>query len=545
MIRYFLFCLFLSMGLSAQKFNRAKAYTFHYTPVSIDVFPNGDIISMTEGHSNIQIDLLSADGDSLAQHTLPFYGFSESNQILVLDSNLFALSYVDVGGCDFRNSEEHFLLLMDRSFTIVDSLHQSLVNPFGPSAMATYDQMIKGLGSQLLFKGPTRFSIVDYANQQLKAVFDTVFYPNLFISGLANLNADSVLISADTVAQSNTLLWVYRYSDSSFTKTGSYFGEEMVDFDSRFLAFQRYWGDDSLFLVSKQSLQIDTVYNLNWPASYYLYSKSLDGKILLWNQQNNYVVLDPSNLSFSDTGTFKANYALPERILDLALMGDYLYAFGRVGFGDLVWEKRRFMQPAAPYFSNFSFRLEALRSGSYDAIVYNNSSDTITKIGFGISTGGSAYYCQETVSRTIRDGLNLAPNDSLVLTFIGNPFYYDINSGASTIPFFAYMVNDLPLEPGDKLPTSTLLTNPELPLQAYKLYPNPIHDVLNLDLEGQFEFIGDVSIYSLSGKCLRRESLDTRIRSSHQIDLKDLSPGLYILELKAGSKSHQQKILKL
>lgn len=72
----------------------------------------------------------------------------------------------------------------------------------------------------------------------------------------------------------------------------------------------------------------------------------------------------------------------------------------------------------------------------------------------------------------------------------------------------------------------------------FAIYPNPVKDVLNIDLKTQK---GNVKIFDLSGKVVKT----AEVNKSGAIDVSKLSAGMYIVEITTNDHSKvTKKIIK-
>lgn len=76
------------------------------------------------------------------------------------------------------------------------------------------------------------------------------------------------------------------------------------------------------------------------------------------------------------------------------------------------------------------------------------------------------------------------------------------------------------------------------------IYPNPVKDFANVDLNLQKSTPVTIYIYSLTGICLKTWELSSR-QSEVMLDVKDLAPGIYFLRLQAGDRAMVKKIIKV
>lgn len=83
-------------------------------------------------------------------------------------------------------------------------------------------------------------------------------------------------------------------------------------------------------------------------------------------------------------------------------------------------------------------------------------------------------------------------------------------------------------------------TEEELQSMSITFYPNPVNDVLNVRLEDNTESM-TARIVNLSGQLMLEEGL---IALDNKIDVRDLSNGVYFLELITASGSRRMKLIK-
>lgn len=90
----------------------------------------------------------------------------------------------------------------------------------------------------------------------------------------------------------------------------------------------------------------------------------------------------------------------------------------------------------------------------------------------------------------------------------------------------------------------TVTVNPCLGLEEktesvfFKLYPNPVEDVLTVELAMPFE----LKVYDLSGKLLSAEALQG---GTSQLNTTAWPAGLYILHLSNATQSHRARVVKM
>ncbi len=79
-----------------------------------------------------------------------------------------------------------------------------------------------------------------------------------------------------------------------------------------------------------------------------------------------------------------------------------------------------------------------------------------------------------------------------------------------------------------------------------QLYPNPVHDQLNVVLDNAAKGSGRIAVYDLAGRTMQLEAIDkTQQVYNSSLNMKNLVPGLYIVEVKVGdSYKIMQRVLK-
>ncbi|MFK7921425.1 MAG: T9SS type A sorting domain-containing protein, partial [Bacteroidia bacterium] len=84
-----------------------------------------------------------------------------------------------------------------------------------------------------------------------------------------------------------------------------------------------------------------------------------------------------------------------------------------------------------------------------------------------------------------------------------------------------------------------------LGLQSAQVYPNPVQDVINLDLAWQTAQQPRLRLYNLHGQLIREQKLPLQQIHNEQLELHDLSVGIYLLEISTESGLWTQRIQKL
>ncbi|MFZ1731668.1 MAG: VWA domain-containing protein [Bacteroidota bacterium] len=80
--------------------------------------------------------------------------------------------------------------------------------------------------------------------------------------------------------------------------------------------------------------------------------------------------------------------------------------------------------------------------------------------------------------------------------------------------------------------------------QRFHLYPNPVDGVLNVDVVLERPAAAVITIRDLLGRELRRiASADARLSFTERIDLRELQPGMYFVQLQAGVVMRTQRVV--
>jgi hypothetical protein len=79
-----------------------------------------------------------------------------------------------------------------------------------------------------------------------------------------------------------------------------------------------------------------------------------------------------------------------------------------------------------------------------------------------------------------------------------------------------------------------------------QLYPNPVHEQLNVALNNDTKGSGRITVFDLTGRTMQQETIDkSQEVYTTSVNMKNLVPGLYIVEVKVGEGYKvMQRILK-
>lgn len=79
-------------------------------------------------------------------------------------------------------------------------------------------------------------------------------------------------------------------------------------------------------------------------------------------------------------------------------------------------------------------------------------------------------------------------------------------------------------------------------IRDFNFYPNPVDDIINIDLKSGYENIRDISVYDLAGK--KRVSQSKAFNNQNYLNVSYLNSGIYILEINLEDGKHRVKFLK-
>ncbi len=78
-----------------------------------------------------------------------------------------------------------------------------------------------------------------------------------------------------------------------------------------------------------------------------------------------------------------------------------------------------------------------------------------------------------------------------------------------------------------------------------KLYPNPVADNATVEYNLTEKASITISIYDINGRLLSNEQLGNKVgNQSERINTSNLTPGMYILQLRAGNDITTSKFIK-
>jgi len=124
------------------------------------------------------------------------------------------------------------------------------------------------------------------------------------------------------------------------------------------------------------------------------------------------------------------------------------------------------------------------------------------------------------------------------ITFSGTTLNINKKDG-STVPSSIVDIRFLTFSP------LTAITNPEIPDGNFEIYPNPVHDRLNLSFSNENNnSSAEISVIGIDGKVVYSGHLQQQSKSEFQLNTANWSNGIYILRLNNGNRLITKKLIK-
>ncbi|MFW5761112.1 MAG: T9SS type A sorting domain-containing protein [Cyclobacteriaceae bacterium] len=116
-----------------------------------------------------------------------------------------------------------------------------------------------------------------------------------------------------------------------------------------------------------------------------------------------------------------------------------------------------------------------------------------------------------------------------------NYFYFEINIPQTEEEEIIFTLNEYTV-------TSTITSNANEQFEnnSLEIYPNPVKDVLNINLLKAFTEITRYKILDIQGRIIKQGLLSQK----NSIILQDLNPGVYLLQIKSNNESYSNRFIK-
>jgi uncharacterized repeat protein (TIGR01451 family) len=170
-----------------------------------------------------------------------------------------------------------------------------------------------------------------------------------------------------------------------------------------------------------------------------------------------------------------------------------------------------------------------------------NNLSTSSIIKFWMREEGDSYYNAEIGFMT--NPTNPATFTRLKYADVGNTMtLYTLDLSGYNPSFgknLAILVSGKIIYIDDFTFTNPALSTDENKMSTFKLYPNPVSNVLTIENNEPFD---SIKIYDINGRILK--TISSSNEKQLPIDVNDLTQGMYFIEIQSGSKKHNQKFIK-
>jgi hypothetical protein len=145
---------------------------------------------------------------------------------------------------------------------------------------------------------------------------------------------------------------------------------------------------------------------------------------------------------------------------------------------------------------------------------------------------------------------NIFLNNCSTSTHAFDAFYFNFFSDLAPNNVYPYNIVDenntrtLTINcPGNKqaIYTSQSLSSSSFESITFGMYPNPATQFININSEGAKDKNHTVEIFNFQGQKIITE---TNVATSHQINIENLTPGIYLATISIGNKLFSQKFIK-
>ncbi|RRO23895.1 T9SS type A sorting domain-containing protein, partial [Flavobacteriaceae bacterium 14752] len=90
---------------------------------------------------------------------------------------------------------------------------------------------------------------------------------------------------------------------------------------------------------------------------------------------------------------------------------------------------------------------------------------------------------------------------------------------------------------------TTTLSNDDFELSGLSIYPNPANDILNINLGQNSSQIENLTLFDLNGRQVYQKQFEDNQTQESQIDVSQLSNGVYLLTVKTENNQFDRKII--
>lgn len=551
---FLLLIIFSCTLLNAQKFNRSFLRSFRENPVDIGII-NSSVYQVSGFGDSTLIYKFGSGGEILSKTIIPVDSSWHNFEAMIVETDSTFLVYGLEHGDDFSDPYSLKLIRYDTALNILNTA------VFSDSSSLIGRDFYSIDSGRTLLTGSFDAYLLDHDFTELKRYINK---SNSSIINAIYLNSDSIFI------QKTAGHFLYRFSDSTEVHNNllSYWGGTIAkDFsEDKFCIYD--FVNQQLHLYSKDSLALDTTLNISNILSFqpllidvfknHLVFISKEGDFAVLNKQTLIKIsedklkgsfqslvgcrshMDNTNIAF----VYEIPYCRQIHIETFPLSLDKAPTFGEV---KLIPDFVKHEIVGAPYASdnsnyNFAFDVDI----EVDLWIKNESTSMLDSFTF--SYGAMSYYFQCDQSFIIDQiGVALSPGDSM-LVVLTDTFKVNTNTtdSVNTILYFAPAVANgniiSPLK-SDSIKTQThyISIQEEDSFTDINIFPNPVEDILNLNLEVGTKT--SIEIYALNGKNLMKQ--DFFKGNQIELDLSFLEKGLYSIKVISEEFTYSCKFLKI
>jgi len=238
------------------------------------------------------------------------------------------------------------------------------------------------------------------------------------------------------------------------------------------------------------------------------------------------------------------NDEICDGILDFETPEDMLVDSWNWDFGDGTTSTEAAPSHEFPAQGIYEVTLEACYQGNCETYVVPVHSNKITPeiqapttvaIGEEVHLHGLT---QNTTDWTWDFGNGSESNDIAPVTIYEAPGEYDIH--VHLVNMNIHEICDATHIHKITVNETGVSSNNNVSTNDIKVYPNPIRDVLNIEIEGQVSDEMELRIFAIDGKLMTRQAFEP------QVDVSNLRAGAYVLELSVNEEvSHRFKLMKI
>jgi hypothetical protein len=224
------------------------------------------------------------------------------------------------------------------------------------------------------------------------------------------------------------------------------------------------------------------------------------------------------------------------------------YMFNESSLGNVIVNWTGGTTPNNEILNDYPFALAGLTTDIFSGTITSSATGTIPSSGSSVASldgtgtlllpGGNSY--ANVLRYHLKDSATAVVFGQTV-SLVRNWYeYYDYT--VSNLPIFISIdlnvnlssINSSSTIVLSKIQPTTFVGMSENELTNFKVYPNPVNDILNIEVEGNFDY----QISTINGEKL------TDGKNNSQINISDLPAGFYLITINTNSGNNTLKFLK-